>query len=422
MVVGAQLIAGLGVTRELTERREAARAALAWVIAESGGTVDAEDVRARFDKWALKWTQASQYATSIASFGDTGPFEEIETLEENGSELVVVARGPHIAWRITVAVTGERIRSLSFEPHPAPYRPALSWAELDAALRAAAPEVGFLAAEVVAGRCRAHHAVAPDETLALASGFKLYVLGAVGEAVASGRVAWAQRVTIRPAQLVQGSFRYGDAAGQRPTVRELARAMINASDNTATDVLIELVGREAVEAAFVTMGMTDPSRNVPLLLVREFSALKWGRPPLAAEYAGLTNVPARRSFLKERIGGLSGRDAALDYIITAKYTDGIEWFATPTDQCRALLHLQEMAKRPGLGTIRKVLELDNGSGKNTYIAYKPGREPGVVSHSLYLERSGKRYVVVILLRNRHTEVALPPGLVRDAQRLLYGSR
>ncbi|HUR49267.1 MAG TPA: serine hydrolase [Acidimicrobiales bacterium] len=418
VVIAAQTTVAAPLAVELATRGEAERAAVDWVLAGAQRRVSAGEVEERFSPRILAQVPAPDMAAMINALGPDGPFNVIDTLYDRDDELALVARGQSIPWRITIDLDRHRrIDHLLFEPHAPPHPRADTWSEFDAALRRIAPEVGLLAARVVEGRCEPVHAIAPDVALSLASGFKLYVLGAVAEAIAARRITWEQRVTIQRRQIVHSSSRYLDAAGETATVRDLARAMWDVSDNTATDVLIELVGREAVEAALTTMGMAEPARNIPLLLLREWSILKYGRPPLAPEYLQLAGVSPRRAFLSGRIAELGGRLGELDWSVKPAHAE-IEWFATPNDQCRALLHLQAMAKRPGIRQIREVVQTTAG-GKITYASYKGGSEAGVLSHALYFERGGERYVVVVLLRNRDVEIAMPPELIRDAAYLLH---
>lgn len=77
--------------------------------------------------------------------------------------------------------------------------------------------------------------------------FKLYVLGALVEAVSTGRITWDDPVTIRGALDSLGGPTAQEEPGPRLPVRELATRMTAVSDNTATDHLMDLVGRQAVE-------------------------------------------------------------------------------------------------------------------------------------------------------------------------------
>ena len=61
--------------------------------------------------------------------------------------------------------------------------------------------------------------------------------------------------------------------------------MISVSDNTATDMLINLVGRSAVEAALTATGMASPALDRPFLTTREIFILKLDQwPALAKRY------------------------------------------------------------------------------------------------------------------------------------------
>ena len=421
-VIAAQTLAGVTLSAEFATRGDATRAALRWVLGAPQRTVSVAEVEARFSPRILRQVPARDMAGMINALAPETPFELTETLTSSQDKMTVLAQGRSVQWRVTIDLDSRRrIDHLSLDPHAPRPPPAKTWADLEEHLRRAAPEVGLLAAEVTGGTCKPVRTIAPDVPLPLASGFKLYVLGAVAKAVDGGRVTWDQQVTIRPGQLVHTSPRYLRAAGEKARVRDLADAMIQNSDNTATDVLIELVGREAVETAMVEMGMADVSRNVPLLLVREWSVLKYGRPPLGAEYLALPDVAARRAFLRDRVATLSGHVGDLAWSVKPSYTE-IEWFATPNDQCRALLHLQKMARRPGLRELRSLAGREADRGLVTYLSYKAGGAPGVISDSLYVEVGDDHYVVVIIVRNRDREIALSPAVLQGATQLLRAER
>ena len=62
-----------------------------------------------------------------------------------------------------------------------------TWAGVDSALRAVAPRVWLLVAKVGNGACQPLHSIDPRTAAPLGSAFKLYVLAALGEAVAAGK-------------------------------------------------------------------------------------------------------------------------------------------------------------------------------------------------------------------------------------------
>ena len=88
-----------------------------------------------------------------------------------------------------------------------------------------------------------------DRPLAIGSAAKLAVLVALRDAVAAGRLGWDQVVPLAPSWRSLPSGQLQDWPDGTPlTIATLANLMISVSDNTATDALIRLVGREAVEA------------------------------------------------------------------------------------------------------------------------------------------------------------------------------
>jgi beta-lactamase class A len=94
------------------------------------------------------------------------------------------------------------------------------------------------------------HSIDPATPGPLGSAFKLYVLGALGNAVASGKARWNQPlvITARLKRLPSGVLQ-AEPDGTAVSVQDTAAKMISFNDNTATDMLINLVGRPAVEAA-----------------------------------------------------------------------------------------------------------------------------------------------------------------------------
>jgi beta-lactamase class A len=98
----------------------------------------------------------------------------------------------------------------------------------------------------------------PDTVLPTASVIKLPILLALLRSAEAGGVDLDSRVVLRAEQRVGGSgvlklF----AGGLQPTVRDVATLMIALSDNTATNIVIELLGGTApVNAAMAELGLS----------------------------------------------------------------------------------------------------------------------------------------------------------------------
>jgi hypothetical protein len=137
--------------------------------------------------------------------------------------------------------------------------------------------VSFAAAEIAPeGWCRVVHGLQEDTLRPIGSGFKLYVLVALGQTLAEGRSSWDERLAIRedykslPAGVLQNR-----PAGDRLALTEYADPMMSISDNTATDHLIHRLGRETVARQLELFGHQRPEVNEPLLTTKAFFQLKY---------------------------------------------------------------------------------------------------------------------------------------------------
>ena len=291
-----------------------------------------------------------------------------------------------------------RISSPAHGPVP------VTWAGVDATLRSAAPQVRLLVADVSHGSCQPVHSIDAATPAPLGSAFKLYVLDALGNAVASGKVSWDQPLTVTAGVkgLPPGDLQ-NEPAGTRVSVLDTAAKMIGLSDNTAADMLINLVGRAAVEATLTATGMTSPALDRPFLTTREIFVLKLDQwPTLATRYIA-ADAPARRALLASTVDRAPlPAVAAAGPWTTPRDINSLEYFASADDICRAYTSLAALAQRPGLAPLGQVLslnddglQLDPSQWKTTW--FKGGSEPGVLTLAyLATTRTGKSYVVTVL--------------------------
>ncbi len=127
-----------------------------------------------------------------------------------------------------------------------------------------APDLARLAAEAGLGRAQIHvRSLAPDgpawaaddgRWLYPASLIKLPLAVAVGAAVAGGRLGWDAPAVVEAANLTANDAPSPLVAGYRSTVRELVGLMLQRSDNVATNVLYDLLGRERATADVHALG------------------------------------------------------------------------------------------------------------------------------------------------------------------------
>src|SRR5581483_2946452 len=261
------------------------------------------------------------------------------------------------AFRVTVHVEPgprHRIDGLLFQPLAARLS---SWNAVDGALRRLAGRAGLYAG--TAGG-KTLHALAAHRAGAIGSAFKLYVLGALADAVAGGRARWSELLPIRSAwkSLPSGDMR-NRPAGARFTLRRYAAQMISVSDNTAADHLIGRLGRPAVEAELTRLRNSVRRRNEPFLTTREFFALKLAAPPELRDAFAAAGPSGRRRLLP-RVDALRPTLAQAASWKRPRAIDRLEWFAAPADLARALAALVARAREPGLAPLRPVLGANAG--------------------------------------------------------------
>jgi len=268
-----------------------------------------------------------------------------------------------------------------------------SWDAIDKAIgRGGASEFSELAATIDddAG-CTAIHSLSPDTSRALGSQFKLYVLATLAQSIDTGVHAWTDQIAIQDQykSLPSGTYQ-NEPVGTMFSAEKFADQMISVSDNTAADHLIWFVGRSNVESMLTTAQHHDPTQNEPFLTTRELFDLKL-----------MVSEPARQTYIADSIADkrtvLAGYDTTLD---PRTYTgtwlnpidiDQLEWFATPNDLCKVMTVLKTYADKPTTTKVYDVLAINPGIADDaklfSYIGYKGGSEPGVLTLSWLLKRA-----------------------------------
>lgn len=224
--------------------------------------------------------------------------------------------------------------------------------------------------------------------LAVGSTFKLAVLAALKQQVATGQRAWAEIVPLQATfKSLPSGFLQTWPEGALLSVQSLAALMISQSDNTATDHLIQLVGRSPIESL--------TPRNRPFLMTREAFILKSNKNAALLKRYRAGNADDRRKLLSEL--------ATQPLPDVQEFTAGpiapdVEWFLTTTELCNLMAHVQDLP----------LMSINPGAARADEwerVAYKGGSEPGVLNLTTWLRaKTGKQYCVSATWN--HTE-ALP---------------
>jgi beta-lactamase class A len=388
----------------------AASRQLQWVVAalNRGSNPGAAEIAQHFSPAFLKVVSPAQLVAALTPLARQDLTIAGAFSREGNFELAAELRGyAGVRFRATISVSPvspNLIEGLLFTPIAGALA---SWSAVDAALERLAPHASLYAGDAGGGEVHALNAAAPG---AIGSAFKLYVLGALANAVARGRLHWTSELAIRNSwkSLPSGNMRL-EPAGTRFTLLHYAQQMISLSDNTAADHLIGLLGRGAVEAQLAALGNQHAALDEPFLTTRELFALKLAAPPsLTAEFASADS--AERTRLLAQVDRLTPTLAQAADWTTPREIGKIEWFASPADLARAIAALVAEASRPGLAPLREILSINPGIAFDhatwPYVAYKGGSEPGVLSTTWYLRRSdGRAFVLSIVLNDRARNIS-----------------
>jgi hypothetical protein len=172
------------------------------------------------------------------------------------------------------------------------------------------------------------------------------------------------------------------------------------SDNTATDHLLSLAGRENVERRMALTGHHDPSLNIPLRGTRELMVMKflWSNEQLQ-EYEQ-ASVAERRAILAAEQRGWPEIEAYFDETGDQSEpvrVETVEWFGNRNDICSLLLSIKELGGQDGMLPLLEVLALNDPIGfdreKWTYVGFKGGSEMGVQAGNWLVRRNDGRWFV-----------------------------
>jgi beta-lactamase class A len=253
-------------------------------------------------------------------------------------------------------------------------------AALSADMRALPGKAGLLIRRLNSPAVAPVLAANAEREFAVGSGFKLWVLAEAAQQVQSGTRTWSDVIPLGPPSLPSGMTQNWPI-GTAMTLQSLANLMISISDNTTTDTLLKSLGRDEVDAVLARTGHAHNSKALPVLTTLEAFALKmdgnadlrarWIKASRAERLALITANPARLSLSAIDRAQLAG---------APRFTDSIEWFATPQDMVGTLDWLRENGGKEALDILAINPGLLSGeAARFSYIGYKGGSEIGVIA-------------------------------------------
>jgi beta-lactamase class A len=354
------------------------QARLTWYLSALAGkeAIDDAALRQHFAPEFLSKIPPAKFREFTESLRAAVQRLEVVRLEPtDASERVhAVTRAPSGAvFHVLLAVEPSpphRITLLLVKPDEAPVKtpPVQSWQDAERQLRALAPRVSLLAADLESGGCAPIHEIAAGESLAVGSAYKLFVLGALAREVEAGSRSWNDVLPGRD---------------MRP-LSSAAETMIATSDNMSADDLVIALGRESIERFAQSSGISDP-RLAPILLTNETFGLKYA----TSEEEKATFVHGSRD---DRLA-LAKRASSRKWNppLSPSSVATIGWFSSLRGLCGATAALREMATRTKTELIGQILAKNPGIGDAapafSYVGYKGGSEPGIFNVNFLLKRA-----------------------------------
>lgn len=340
-------------------------------------------------------------ATGIESLTPIGEHEATLRLTfEKGTARAWIALAPQAPGQ----VTGLRVTGIM----PTNIAELASLDDVAAAFAAAPGKAGFLVQDLDEDGPAV--ALRGKRPLAIGSAFKLVILAELVREIDNGLREWTDTVTLDGTELPAGAFRALPPGTQVP-LRRLAEEMIRVSDNSATDVLLNELGRTRIEAMQARIGFTHGARNMPFLSTMEAFKLKGVDGGALGHRYLAQDTDGRRAMLAGEIDDVPGR------AVGDLFADGIpvmierlEWFASPADLARAMRWFCSRKDSANGQEALRILALNPGpaaslTGEVSYAGFKGGSEPGVLNMTVLLkDRSGRWVVVTASLNDPHAGV------------------
>lgn len=294
----------------------------------------------------------------------------------------------------------------------APVTPQVTFSSLEeaqAAFAALPGQVSLLVREVgpvqtgpAAMPPRTLAALNPGRLLAVGSAFKLAILGELQAQVTRGERGWSDEVTLTAADRSLPSGTLQDAPlGSRFALRDLAARMIRESDNTATDLLLRVVGRPGVEARLGQTAMPSTREAFALKNPENVELLR------AYRAAGL-NRDARRAVLAQ---AATAPLPGVNVFLAGPVARDVEWFVSAERLCTLMADvaaLPETTLNPGVADPADFAR----------VSFKGGSEGGVLNLTTQVTtRAGRNLCVSATWNDARTLadarfVALYSGLLK----------
>ncbi len=250
----------------------------------------------------------------------------------------------------------------------------------------------------------------PETLRATASIVKIWVMGGVADAIADRSISTDQVVLLAEAEKTPGGPVVNEPVNTAFTVDQLSQLMLGISDNTATDLLHELVGRERLDRIINEFGHASAEVLTPLLAIGEQFHLLFSVSAAAADNFLNGTEQFQQQYIDDEIVPLGSFAANRGSFSNLSLLTGGTWRASAMDVCNALASHRTWAQGSD-----QMLLVDRALGAQAAqprvrqqwdrVWYKGGSLAqnngglAVLTHAWLLENAGEQPWVVVGLSN-----------------------
>lgn len=251
-----------------------------------------------------------------------------------------------------------------------------------------------------------------DRKFLTASVFKVFVIIELYRQTLEGKINLDARYILKESDKTVGSGVLQHLQeGLNPTIRDLAKLMMILSDNTATDIIMNILGKENINRTIENLGLPN-------------TAVYFTTNEILLQIAGAENVEeAKRNFEKGMIarGGKWETDLEHNDVTTPRdLVHALELLykkeiLTP-EACEEILGIMKNCET-GEARIKRYLPF------NVKVAHKTGTMPGIVNDAGIVFTPEGDYILVVLINGLEYEeqsyVAVGEDLIADISREIY---
>lgn len=255
-------------------------------------------------------------------------------------------------------------------------------------------KAGFAVYHLTQGGPRLIKGRSIDTPFAIGSTFKLYVLAALARQVKEGKRNWTDVVPVSGKSFPGGTV-HTLPDGAPVTVHTLASLMIAISDNTATDILVRLVGQKDLAREVRLAGHGKPDAMAPMMTTAQLFALKRSGPQAAAGYAAADPAERARILAALDLSAIATADPGQVFGHGPVAIDTVEWFASPADLAGVMDDLRRLDSSEALAILAINPAMDATTAGNwRQVGYKGGSEDGVISMTWLLQNKDGAWFAV----------------------------